>query len=176
MKSSDLIAARRYAAAFDALNTSNDRASVCFSNLEGAAEALRPVRQYMLSPRVALATKKELIQTCLQGQKLTADFICLLLEARQYYLLDEIVLRVKKLLDKRLGILQAEIVSAEPLTKKQQNLTLEVLSSRYGAKVKGVFKTDKSLLGGLKITCRGEQIDGSLQGRLKKLQEELTKQ
>jgi F-type H+-transporting ATPase subunit delta len=67
------------------------------------------------------------------------------------------------------------VFSAKELSSEQKQQTQEALSVRYGGKVDVVFDTDPTLLGGLKIWCRGELIDGSLQGQLAKLQEELIK-
>ena len=67
----------------------------------------------------------------------------------------------------------AEVISARALSEAQQRQTEEALSARYGGEVKAIFKTNPALLGGLQIWCRGELIDGSLQGRLAKLQAEL---
>ena len=49
----------------------------------------------------------------------------------------------------------------------------QALSKRYGKTVEAVFRTDSALLGGLKMACNGELLDGSIQTRLAKLQEEL---
>ena len=71
--------------------------------------------------------------------------------------------------------MRAEVHSAQELSKAQQKQTEEALAARYGGKVIASFQKDETILGGLKIWCRGELIDGSLQGQLTKLEKELTK-
>ena len=117
--------------------------------------------------------KKQTVKAALAALPEAASFVEVLLDAKRYALLDAVVRRVEELLDERLGILRAEVVSARALNETQQRQTEEALSARYGGEVKAIFKTNPALLGGLQIWCRGELIDGSLQGRLAKLQAEL---
>lgn len=174
MNSSDRIAVQRYAAAYDGLSTTDEQAVRRAEDLRAAARALDAVRTYMTSPRVKTQQKKQTVRAALQQAPDTASFIELLIDAKRYALLDAVTRRVGELLDNRLGIVRAEVVSARALSAAQQKETQDALSSRYGGRVEAVFTVDPALLGGLKIRCRGELIDGSLQGRLAKLQEELT--
>ena len=175
MTSTDRIAAERYAAAYNALSTQTQEAVSMAQQLASAAQALAEVKMYMTSPRVSLQAKKQLILTAFGSLRKTASFVILLLEAKRYHLLDSIVLRVNELAEERQGILRARVVSARPLTSQQQEETQKALSSRYGKMVQAVFHTDEKLLGGLKIYCQKELINGSVQTRLQKLQEELIK-
>lgn len=174
MNATDRLAAQRYAAAYDALSTSPKQAAVLAEDLRSAVQALQTVHNYMTDPRVSLTAKKELVRSSLASQAQTASFIELLLEAKRYKLLAEISARVDALLDERQGIVRAEIFAARPLTQAQRTETIKTLSSRYNKMIHAVFRTDESLLGGLLVLCNGERIDGSLRGRLEKLQEELT--
>ena len=175
MNSTNRITAQRYAAAYDALSKTNEEASRRSTLLREAQVALAAQQTAMTSPRIALSVKKEAVRAALSGAPEVASFIELLLTAKRYTLLPEITNRVEDLLDKRLGIVRAQVYSAQELTQAQQNQTTAVLAKRYGKKAEAVFITDPGLLGGLKIMCNGEQIDGSLQHQLAKLQEELTK-
>lgn len=175
MNSSDRVALQRYAAAYDALSASSEEAQSRFEDLQTAYEALESFRDYMTNPNVSSDKKKELIRLSLCGAEKTAAFLSLLIDAGRYAQIKEVVEEIRSLLDKRLHIKRAEVYSAKDLSEEQKNRTRQALSSRYGGKVEAVFKTDASLLGGLKISCEGELIDGSIQGRLAKMQEELTK-
>lgn len=174
MNSSDRIAVQRYAAAYNGLSASNDQAAHRAADLRAAFEALSAARDYMTNPRVSTEQKKQTVKDALKGAPETASFVELLLDAKRYALLEAVTRRVGELLDERLGIMRAEVTSARELSPAQKKETEEALSARYGGKVEASFTTDPELLGGLKIRCRGELIDGSLQGRLAKLQEELT--
>ena len=175
MNSTDRLAAERYAAAYDALSKTNKEASRRSILLREAQAALATQQAVMMSPRIALQTKKEIVKTTFSGEPEVASFLEVLLQAKRYKLLPEITDRVEALLDKRLGILRAQVYAAKELSDSQKKQTQEVLSKRYGGQVEAVFFTTPGLLGGLKIRCCGEQVDGSLQQQLAKLQQELTK-
>jgi len=175
MNTTDRIAAERYAAAYNLLSKKTENAVQMAQQLSSAARALSNVKTYMASPRVSLQAKKQLIASAFGSFPKTASFLVLLLETKRYRLLDSIVTRVNEMADERQGILRATVFSARPLTQGQQDDTQQALSSRYGKTVKAVFRTDEKLVGGLKIYCQDELIDGSLQTRFQKLQEELIK-
>ena len=175
MNSSQRIAAGRYAAAYDALSRTNEEAVGRATELEQAALLLAAQAALLTNPCVALEQKKQVVRQVLAQEPHVVPFIEVLLEAKRYTLLPEIITQVAALTDKRLGIVRARVVSAQELSAGEKNRTQEVLSARYGGQVKAVFETDQKLLGGLKIWCNGELIDGSLQGQLARLQAVLMK-
>lgn len=175
MNSSDRIAVQRYAAAYNNLSASNEDAVRRSADLRAACAALAAAHEYMTSPLVSLEQKKETVRAALAGAPETASFVETLLDAKRYALLPAVAAQAEVLLDERLGVVRAEVCSARELSAEQKKQTEEALSARYGGRAKAAFRVDPSLLGGLKIWCRGELIDGSLQGRLCKLQEELIK-
>ena len=175
MNSSERMAVERYAKAYDSLSETGEQALAQAQSLQVAAEALSCADSFMASPKVSGAQKKELLLSCLKQSPAVANFMVLLLEARRYHLLKAIVRRVTELAQVRLGIKQAEVFSAAELTPRVQAQTEQALSSRYGGKVEAVFKVQQELLGGLKIICDGELIDGSLLGKLKKLEREISR-
>ena len=175
MNTSQRIAAQRYAAAYDALSTTAQDALRRQKDLHNAIKALAPAQRFMTSPRVSTAAKKELVLSSLSSLPDTASFIALLVEAKRYALLEAIEQQVQSFTDARLGIVRAEVESAQPLTPAQQKQTAEAIGARYNAKAEVTFKVSPQLLGGLKISCNGEQIDGSLQGKLERLLKEISK-
>lgn len=175
MNSSDRILAQRYAAAYDSLSQTAQQARAHYEDLLNAQTALAAARAFMQDPKVPCAQKTALVKDALKGAPQTARFAALLLEAKRYHLLDEIVRQVGERLDKREGVMRAVVVSARELDDALKTQTKQALEARFGAKAEISYRTDPSLIGGLKIWCGGELIDGSLLGRFTKLQEELTK-
>ena len=175
MNSSQRIAAQRYAAAFDKISLSADEAVCRARELTQAVQALAQADKFFKAPEIALAQKKEAVRQALAQLPQTAAFVQVLLDAKRYDLLPQIVKEVAALADKRQGILRAQVVSGAPLSDKEKQQTEAALQTRYGKTVKAVFTTDENILGGLKITCNGELLDGSLQGQLDRLEAQLTK-
>ncbi len=173
MNSQQRIAACRYAAAYDGLSTSLEQAQQNAAQLDRAAQILAGVDAQMQNPRISSVYKKLVLQEALKDFPVASAFIAVLINAKRYNLLHEICKRVHTLLDDRQGISRAIVTSARVLSQAQQAAALNALSARYGKTVKAQFKTDPSLLGGLKLECQGELIDGSVQTRLAKLQEDL---
>ena len=173
MNSQQRIAACRYAAAYDGLSTSLEQAQQNAAQLDRAAQILSGVDAQMPNPRISSVHKKLVLQEALKDFPVASAFIAVLINAKRYNLLHEICKRVHTLLDDRQGISRAIVTSARVLSQAQQDAAVNALSARYGKTVKAQFKTDPSLLGGLKLECQGELIDGSVQTRLAKLQEDL---
>ena len=175
MNSSSRLAARRYAAAYDKLSVTEQEAAQRAADLLQAAGALKHVQELLTAPQIPLAQKKEALAAALKNWPQVKSFMEVLLEAKRYELLPQIVQEVQDLLDVRQCVLRARVDTAQPLSDAEQAKTQEVLSARYGKTVHAQFRQDSALLGGLKVWCNGELIDGSLQGQLMRLQEELTK-
>lgn len=175
MNSYQRLAAKRYAAAYDALSHSREEAARRAEELAVVAGALAKTEKLLTNPSVALSYKKEAVRAALADMPQTAAFVEVLLEAKRYTLLPEIVRQVQERLDVRLGVVRAQVISAQILYAPQRKQTVQALEKRYGKKVEASFQTDASLLGGLKIWCNGELIDGSIQRQLLRLQEELMK-
>ena len=175
MNSSQRLAAGRYAAAYDALSRTNEEAKTRAEALSSAARGLAGVQSLLTNPCVSLAQKKQALRAALAGQPHVCAFLEVLLASKRYALLPEVVQQVEALLDKRLGVVRARVISAQPLSAQEQTHVIGALETRYGQQVKAVFQTEHTLLGGLKIWCNGELIDGSMHGQLVRLQEELMK-
>ena len=173
MNSSLRMAAGRYAAAYDQLSRTAADAARRAEELSSAAHALEPVRDLLEAPDIPLAQKQQALRAALHQLPQTADFLEVLLAAKRYPLLSDIVRQVQALADGRQGIIRAQVVSARPLSSAEKKQTQDTLSARYGGTVEASFRIDKNILGGLKIWCRGELIDGSLQAQFDRLQEKL---
>ena len=175
MNSSERIAVERYAKAYDSLSSSAQEARARAGELTRAAAVLKAAAAFMASPQVPAAQKQALVAEALPDAPQAARLAAVLLRARRYHLLTAVAARAEELADEREGIKRAVVWSARELSAKQQAETKQALSARYGGQAEAVFKTDPALLGGLKIFCEGELIDGSLQGKLVKLEREISR-
>ena len=175
MKSTDRILAQRYARAYDALSASDSAATRACQLLCMAAQALQGAKAYMRDPAIPSADKTAFLHFLFSDQPQVEHFLCALLQAKRYYLLDRCVVEVQKRADKRLGIRRAQVETAFELSDEQKKKIEAVLSKFSGAHVQAQFQTNQELLGGLRAQLGDMLIDGSLQGKFKKLEEELNK-
>ncbi len=175
MKSTDRILATRYARAYDALSKDASQAATACESLQAAATQLAKARSYMQDPAVATTEKQAFVQKLFGAQTQVSAFLTTLLATKRYYLLDVCAREVQYLLDKRRGILRAQVQSAFELESAQKKKTEEVLSKLTGKTVRAQFGVDPNLLGGLQVRIEDTLIDGSFKRRFEKLQEELLK-
>ncbi len=76
-------------------------------------------------------------------------------------------------LQERLGIRQAEIVTARELGEQERQSLLAGVGRLAGATVQATFKLDKDILGGTVVRIGSTVYDGSIRGRLERLKEVL---
>lgn len=76
-------------------------------------------------------------------------------------------------LQERMGIRQAEIVTARELSAEEQSALLAGVARLAGARIEPSFKLDKSILGGTVVRIGSTVYDGSVRGRLERLKETL---
>ena len=71
------------------------------------------------------------------------------------------------------GILQVRAVSAVALTPAQQEMLTEKLTAITGKKIQLVCKVDASVLGGVRLSYNGVQVDGTVESRLQAMEKML---
>jgi len=89
---------------------------------------------------------------------------------------EKIILEFEKTWNKKKGIVEAEIISANDLDKPIVKLLNEYIAKLSGAdQVISGQAVDKNLLGGVVVKYSDKIIDGSLRTRLNNLKEEMVK-
>jgi F-type H+-transporting ATPase subunit delta len=76
-------------------------------------------------------------------------------------------------MQERLGIRQAEIVTARELSEPERKSLIEGAATLAGTRVEATFKLDKDILGGTVVRIGSTVYDGSVRGRLERLRETL---
>ena len=76
-------------------------------------------------------------------------------------------------MQERLGIRQAEIVTARVLNEQERRSLVEGAAKLAGTQVQATFKLDKDILGGTVVRIGSTVYDGSVRGRLERLREAL---
>lgn len=76
-------------------------------------------------------------------------------------------------LQERLGIRQAEIVTARELGEKERAALVAEVGKLAGSRIEATFKLDDSILGGTVVRIGSTVYDGSVRGRLARLKEAL---
>ena len=121
-------------------------------------------------------TSKELFQTSFTNGKLDESKVRNLLQAviarkPRHYI--DILKNYQRLIRLETEKRHALIESAVSLNADTSSRVVSDLRNRYGADLTTDFRVNPSLIGGLRIKIGSDVWDGSVQGRLQRLEQEL---
>lgn len=102
------------------------------------------------------------------------NFLAVLIEHDRITAVHEVVAEYHKELQERLGIHQAEVITARKLNSQDKAALLEKISELVHGQVDATFKLDESILGGVVVKVGSTVYDGSVAGRIERLREELS--
>lgn len=172
-------AARRYAKAiFDLAVEENalDRVTTEMKSVGNTVASSSELREILASPLVAQEARKAVMSAVLQRlgvSTLVRNAVLLITDHRRGALLPEIAELLTRLADERAGKLQAEVISATPLTESQYARLTAVLERLTNRKIALVRKVDPSLIGGVITRIGDKMYDGSIRSRLAELRTSL---
>ncbi len=140
--------------------------------LEGTSE----LRNVLLSPAVSPARKRAVLAKLAEMvplSRLVRNFLYVLVDRRRINIIDEIVEAFKVILDSRLGVVRADVKSAQPLTAGQRAALEHELSLLSGKQVRCDYVVDQELLGGVVAKIGSTVYDGSVRAQLNALKQRL---
>ncbi len=165
--------ARPYAKAVFGL-TGDDKSRAAWSErLAALAEVVahEEVRDLLGNPRVETEQLVALV-TAAAGKALDGEgenLVRLLAANRRLTLVAEIAAIYERLRAEAEGIVDVEVISAQPLEKAQQDKIAAALGKRLGREVRLHCREDESVVGGAVIRAGDLVIDGSVRGQLERL-------
>jgi F-type H+-transporting ATPase subunit delta len=170
----------RYARAFADVvmehKLSPDQTTEELSQMAALIDGNHELRNVLENPAVTREQKLALLDAIIKrmgGTKLTRNFLAVLIDHRRIASLGEVVELFKRELDRRMGIAEARVSSARELTAAEKK-SLEVqLASITGKIVRATYTQDAALLGGVTVRMGSTIYDGSVQGRLEKMRQEI---
>jgi F-type H+-transporting ATPase subunit delta len=129
----------------------------------------------LLHPKISRLRKKKLLDDVFGGKISTTlkRFLDLLVEKKREALIGVLYEAYKQAADKLHGIVKATVNSAIDLTPEQQKKCKAVLEQKLKSTVHVQFAVDPGILGGLQIFIGNDVVDGSIRGRLNKLQKHM---
>ncbi|MBQ6783530.1 MAG: ATP synthase F1 subunit delta [Acholeplasmatales bacterium] len=132
-------------------------------------------KKIMSSPIIDNKEKKEIIKKVYYKLDETfLNFLYVLTDHNHFNLCDKIGHEYRKLVRLDKNIMFIDVISANDLTKAQEDKIVKVLKTKYSDKTlqfKYIVKPD--LLGGIQIISNGVSIDMSLKSALDRIKEEL---
>ena len=178
MGGGDLRAARRYARALFQTVLKGEQLDTVAENLDAISQAAKstPVFMNVLHhPHVTRERKKELLRKIFEGrvQPVVEHFLLLLVEKDRASILPNVAAQFRELLDEYRREIDAEAVSAVPLTSAQTENLRSRLQAATGYKIRLQTRVDDAILGGLLVHVGDKLYDGSLAAQLQRIEEQL---
>lgn len=170
----------RYAQAFLDVVTSRqlDAAAIGrqWDDFLGTWDGSAELREFFINPAIASKQKIEFLDKLnarLGLQKELRNLVAVLIDHGRIGDVREVQQSYRKLLQERLGIQQAQIVTARELGKQEQKELEARVAQLAGSRIEASFELDASILGGTVVRIGSTVYDGSVKGRLARLKEEL---
>jgi F-type H+-transporting ATPase subunit delta len=102
------------------------------------------------------------------------NLLAVLIDHDRIGAIHEVVAEYHKELQARLGIFQAEVVTAREVSDADKSVLLAHVAKLANGRVEASFRLDASILGGVVVRIGSTVYDGSVLGRVERLKEVLT--
>ncbi|WP_100332471.1 F0F1 ATP synthase subunit delta [Bacillus xiapuensis] len=156
------------------------------NQVEAIEEELRAVKYVLAdnedllplleSPKLTIGQKKALLQSAFaQISPYTLNTLMLLTERHREGEIAEVADAYIELANEARGVAEATVISVRPLTEAEEATISAQFAKKVGKQsLKITNVVDTGLLGGLKVRIGNRIFDGSLRGKLDRLQKQLT--
>ena len=179
----DLLAVNRYAQALFDIARLLHKDEEIEAELEAFSDALKrspEIEKFLHNPRLRINEKKKFLQRIYQERRheiyeVLLHFFMILFQKNRFNLVHEIAVSFKRIADEAQGQGVAEISTAAPLGKHQEERVVERLEKMAGYKIAVKKEIDPSLIGGLLVRVKNRVIDGSVKHQVDILRKELIK-
>jgi F-type H+-transporting ATPase subunit delta len=164
-----------YAKALLGTAGTTDRGVAVRAELERFVDAARrfpDIKRMASNPAVPRRVKEEILRQIsdrLEISPLTHSLLELLMKNYRLTQVDAVLGAVDRILDRRLGVVRADVRTAHPLTAEQEQRLRGVLETMLERKVKLELALDPSLLAGFVARIGSKRYDASLDGQIDRL-------
>jgi F-type H+-transporting ATPase subunit delta len=134
------------------------------------------LRRVLDNPSIPSAQKNRVIDAITQktgGSRPVRNFIAVITDHRRLALFSEIVNQVERELDDRMGFTEAQVTSARSLNDPEKQLLETEIAKLTGKRVRARYQQDASILGGAVVQVGSTIYDGSVNGQLERIREQL---
>jgi F-type H+-transporting ATPase subunit delta len=173
--SNETIVAKRYAKALFELAEEKNMVAQVGADLQAIVSAIQSnadLQKLLSHPNIDAKKKTELLRQLFQGKVLDAvlNTVSLLVERRRQNILAELSADFVKIANEALGQAKAIVSSPAALSADESQLIASRFSAITGKKIQVEQVIDPSLLGGIQVRIGDRVYDGSLSGKLQRLQ------
>lgn len=101
------------------------------------------------------------------GDGITENFLCLLVEKHRFNRLENIRTAFNKLYHETFGIAEVFVTTAVPLEEAQRSALVQKLKQKLGKEIQLRESVDETLLGGMVVQYGDTRMDNSLRTRMR---------
>lgn len=179
--SRETVAAKRYAKALYEIAAGENRTLEVEEELKALVGAFRSgadVSHFISSPNITESQKWEVISQAIEGKlsKPVVSLAKLLVERGRVGILPELLDAYIKISSDALGIANALVFTTYPLSEEEKGQVAAEFGTLVGKKIRVRNEIDNSLLGGMKVRIGDTLYDGSLAGKLERLEKSFRRQ
>src|SRR6476661_10734239 len=171
----------RYAQAFaDVVFGKHLDAGKSLQELQSLAELAAEndeLRRVWENPALPVEQKRGLLDAIVTRAGLSRpvrNFVAVLIDHRRIKFLDPIVKEFQHELNRRMGFVEAEIISARELGAPERSALEAQVAKLTGHKVRARYAQDGSILGGAIVKVGSMIYDGSVKGQLERIREAIS--
>jgi F-type H+-transporting ATPase subunit delta len=138
----------------------------------------RELRNVLQNPAVDKGQRVKLLDAIVSrmgASHLLRNFLAVLTDHRRIGNMNELVEEFKRELDRRMGIAEAKVSATRELSAAEKSALEKQLAELTGKVVRATYSEDNSLLGGVLVRVGSTIYDGSVQGRLQRMRQELAR-
>jgi F-type H+-transporting ATPase subunit delta len=139
-----------------------------FATVNALLDGDRRVRDFLRSPKIDVAAKKQALQSAFQGRvpPLFLNFLLVVLDKRRQRLLKYIAREYDQFMDEKLGRLNMQVTLAHTPDARELAEISARLSRLTGKSVIPHVHVDPAILGGIIVRYGDRLLDGSIRRRL----------
>jgi len=154
-----------------------DQAHDQFAGLRDLFAGDRSLLTFLVSPRVDVAQKQEVIRTVFGGrlERLFVEFLSLLVKKHRSTFLPDIIDELHRLVEFKKGISRVTVITAVPLLPEEDKRLLAQLAKRESGTIVLEKAVDPSIMGGMIVVMHDQIIDGSVRHDIRNIEEMLEK-
>lgn len=134
------------------------------------------LRRVWEDPSIPAEQKRAILDGLVQrlgSSRQVRNFFAVLIDHRRIAQLDDIAAEFQHEIHERLGLAEASVTSARELTESERRDLEAQISRLTGKSVQAKYAIDPKLLGGAIVQLGSTIYDGSVQGQLQRIREEL---
>ncbi|WP_106767284.1 F0F1 ATP synthase subunit delta [Paenibacillus faecalis] len=179
--SQDTVAAKRYARALFEVAAQQQKGPEVEQELRVIVSAIEKdadIQKFISTPNIPRSLKMDALNKALEGKvsKPVLNTIELLLEKGRTDLFSELLNSYVKIQAASLGMVDATVYSTYPLNDQEKEKVAAEFGQMEQRKIRVTNVVDESLLGGLKVVIGDKLYDGSLAGKLERLEKSFNRQ